>query len=41
MNVLLNLLNELEKKIRCEALLSSLSVFPDELNQFSNTGARM
>ena len=27
-HVLLNLLNELGKKIRCEALLSILSVFP-------------
>ena len=40
-HVLLNLLNELEKKIRCEALSSILSVFPDEFNKFNNTGARM
>ena len=40
-HVLLNLLNELGKKIRCEALLSILSVFPNELNKFNNTGARM
>ena len=30
-HVLLNLLNDLEKKIRCEALPSILSVFPTEL----------
>ena len=35
---LLNLLNKLEKKIRCEAFLSG---FPNEFNKFSNTGARM
>ena len=39
--VLLNLLNELGKKIRCEALPSILSVFPNEFNKFNNTGARM
>ena len=39
--VLLNLLNELGKKIRCEALPSILPVFPDEFNKFNNTGARM
>ena len=39
--VLLNLLNKLGKKIRCEALLSILSVFPNEFNKFNNTGARM
>ena len=39
--VLLNLLNDCEKKIRCEALPSILSVFPNELNKFNNTGARM
>ena len=39
--VLLNLLNELRKKIRCEALSSILSVFPNEFNKFSNTGTRM
>ena len=32
-HVLLNLLNELWKKIR--------SVFPNEFNKFNNTGARM
>ena len=39
--VLLNLLNELGEKIRCGALPSILSVFPNEFNKFSNTGARM
>ena len=29
------------KKIRCEALPSILSVFPNEFNKFNNTGARM
>ena len=37
-HVLLNLLNKLGKKIRCEALPSVLSVFP---NKFNITGARM
>ena len=36
-HVLLNLLNELGKKIRCEALPN----FPNEFNKFNNTGARM
>ena len=40
-HVLLNLLNKLGKKIRCEALLSILSVFPNEFNKFNNTGAQM
>ena len=40
-HVLLNLLNELGKKIRCEALPSILSVFPNEFNKFSYTGAQM
>ena len=39
-HVLLNLLNELGKKIRCEPL-PSISVFPNEFNKFNNTGARM
>ena len=34
-HVLLNLLNSLGKKIRCE------SVFPNKFNKFNNTGARM
>ena len=37
-HVLLNLLNKLGKKNRCEALPSILLVFP---NKCSNTGARM
>ena len=40
-HVLLNLLNELRKKIRCEALPSILSVFPNEFNKVNDTGARM
>ena len=40
-HVLLNLLNELGKKIRCEALSIILSVFPNAFNIFSNTWARM
>ena len=40
-HTLLNLLNELGKKIRCEAVPSILSVFPNEFNKFNNTGARM
>ena len=40
-HVLLNLLNELGEKIRCEALPSILSVFSNEFNKFNNTGARM
>ena len=40
-HVLLNLLNKLGKKIRCEAMSSILSVFPNEFNKFNNTGAQM
>ena len=41
-HVLLNLLNKLGKKIRCEALLSILLFFfPNEFNKLNNTGARM
>ena len=40
-HALLNLLNELGKKIRCEALSSILSVFPNVFNKSNNTGARM
>ena len=40
-HVLLNLLNEFGKKIRCEALSSILSVFPNEFNKCNNTGARI
>ena len=39
--VLLNLLNKLGKRIRCEALLSIVSVFDNEFNKFNNTGARL
>ena len=39
--VLFNLLNELGKKIRCEALQSILSVFPNEFNKFNSTGPQM
>ena len=38
-HVLLNLLNELGEKIRCETLLSTLFVFPYKFNKFNNTGA--
>ena len=42
-HVLLNLLNELGGmgKIRCEAMPSILSVFPNQLHKFNNTGVRM
>ena len=40
-HILLNLLNELGKKIRCQTLPSILSFFPNEFNKFNNTGARM
>ena len=33
-HVLLNLLNKLEKKIKCEALLIILLLFPNEFNKF-------
>ena len=39
--VLLNLLNELGKTIRCEAVPSILAVFLNEFNKFNKTGARM
>ena len=39
-HVLLNLLKELGKKIRCEALPSIL-VFPNKFNNFNNAGASM
>ena len=38
-HVLLNLLNELGKVIKCSA--SILSLFRNEFNKFNNTGARM
>ena len=40
-HVLLNLLNELGKKMRCDALPSILLVSPNEFNKFTNTRARM
>ena len=40
-HVLLNLLNELGKKMRCEAVPSILLVFPNEYNKFNKSGARM
>ena len=40
-HVLLNLLNQLGEKIRCEPVPSILSVFPNEFNKFNNIGARM
>ena len=40
-HVLLNLLNELGEKIRCKALPSILSVFPNEFNKFNDTGAQV
>ena len=40
-HVLLDLLNELGKKIRCEDLPSILSIFFNVMNKFNNTGALM
>ena len=41
-SVVLNLLNEFgEKEIRCEALLSILTVFSNVYEKFNDTGARM
>ena len=40
-HILLNLLNELGKKIRCDALLSILLVCTSKFNKFNNTGARI
>ena len=40
-HVLLNLLNKLGEKIRCEAVPSILSVSSKEFNKFNNTGAQM
>ena len=40
-HVLLNLLNQVGKTVRCEALPSIVSVFPIKFNKFNNTGARM
>ena len=40
-HVLLNLLNELGKMIRCETVPSILPVFCNKFNKFNNTGAQM
>ena len=40
-HVLMNLLNELEKRDNMWGLSSILSIFRNEFNKFSNTGARM
>ena len=40
-HVLLNLLNELEKRDKMRGLLSILFLFRNELNKFNNTRARM
>ena len=40
-HVLLNVLNELGKKISCEDLPIILSGFPNEFDKFNNIGARM
>ena len=40
-HLLLNLLNGVGKETRWKALPSILSVFPNEFNNFNNTGARM
>ena len=40
-HVLLNVLNELGKKIRCKTMPSILSVFPNKFCKFNKTGARM
>ena len=39
--VLLNLLNELEKRDKIQSLSSILSLFPNELNKFNDTRAQM
>ena len=40
-NVLLNVLNELRIRDKMRGLPSILSLFRNEFNRFSNTGARM
>ena len=40
-NVLLNLLNELGKEIKCEACRAFYLFFRNEFNKFNNTRARM
>ena len=39
--VLLNLSNKLRKRDKMRGLLSILSLFRNQFNQFNNTGARM
>ena len=38
-HVLLNLFNELRKRLKCEAMLSILSLFRNLFDKFKNTGA--
>ena len=40
-HVLLNLINELEKRDKMGGLPSILSVFRNEFDEFNNSGARM
>ena len=40
-HVLLNLLNEMGKEIKCEACRAFLSLYRNEFNKFNNTRARM
>ena len=40
-HVLLNLLNELGKKVKCKACRGSYHFFRNEFNKFNNTIARM
>ena len=40
-HVLLNLINSLGNKIRCEDFFLASYLFPNEFNKFNNTGARM
>ena len=40
-HVFLNLLNELRKRDKMRGLLSSLSLFRNEFNNFNNTRARV
>ena len=40
-HILMNLLNKLGEKIRCESLPSILSISSNEFNEFNNTGACM
>ena len=39
--ILLNLLNEMRKKIRCKALPSILFSFCNDFNKFNNIGVQM